>query len=54
MPQGQQSLKKLFYHKGQSQGHKVIDLSKSVICKGIIGWTSMQNMKSLSLSVSKL
>ena len=44
--------KSFFERKGQSQGHKVIDLG--VIWKGIISWVCMPNMKSLPLTVQKL
>ena len=39
-------------NKGQSQGHKVIDLD--VIWKGIISGVCMPNLKSLSLAFQKL
>ena len=42
----------LYKYKGQSEGHKVIDLG--VIWKGILSGVCMPNMKSLSLTVRKL
>ena len=48
-PAATESEKSYFYHEGQSQGHRVIDLG--VIWKGIISWVSMPNMKPLSLRV---
>ena len=41
-----------FRHKGQSEGHKVIDFAD--FGKGIINLVCMHNMKSLSLMVQKL
>ena len=52
MPPTATKAKKLFLRKGQSQGHKVIDLG--VIWKGITGGVCMPNMKSLPLTVQKL
>ena len=49
---GNKVRKSYFSHKGQSQGHKVIDLG--VFSIGIIGGVCMTNMKFLSLMVRKL
>ena len=49
---GNKVQKSYFQRKGQSQGHKVIDLGVS--WKGIISTACMPNMKSLPLTVQKL
>ena len=51
-PGGNKVQKSYFKSKGQSQGHKVIDLG--VIWKGIISGVCMPNMKFLPLMVQKL
>ena len=51
-PGGNKVQKSYFKSKGQSQGHKVIDLG--VIQKGIISGVCMPNMKSLTLTVKTL
>ena len=51
-PAATKSKKSYFNSKGQSQGHKVIDVG--VIWKGIIIGVCMPNMKSLPLTVQKL
>ena len=51
-PGGNKVQKRYFQIKGQSQGHKVIDLG--VIWKGIISGVFMPNMKFLSLTIQKL
>ena len=51
-PHGNKVRKSYLYHKGQSQGNKVVDLS--VIWKGIISGVCMPDMKSISLTVQKL
>ena len=43
---------KVFLHKGQSQGHKVID--RGVIWKNAISRIRMPNMKSVSFTFQKL
>ena len=51
-PGGNKVQKSYFKRKGQSQGHKVIELGFN--WKGIISGVCMPNMKSLSFRVQKL
>ena len=51
-PAATKSKKAIFSNKGQSQGHKVINLG--VIWKGIISGVYMPNIKFLPLMVQKL
>ena len=42
----------IFWYKGDSQGHKVID--SIAMWKGIITWVCMQNINILSLTIQKV